>query len=160
MRTPTPRRLFAFALWALVCCAPLLFPGAARAGDAAIELRDFAARVGLHDVDGFVNAVESLRADRHLPANFVTKRRARQLGWKPGEDLCRYVPGGSIGGDAFGNRQGQLPSAAGRRWREADLDYGCGKRGARRLLWSTDGLIFVTVDHYQHFTPVPPAAPR
>jgi guanyl-specific ribonuclease Sa len=53
------------------------------------------------------------------------------------------------------NREGRLPAAAGRRWTEADLDYGCGRRNAKRLVFSSDRLIFVTVDHYETFREVP-----
>jgi guanyl-specific ribonuclease Sa len=69
--------------------------------------------------------------------------------------LCRAAPDKAIGGDRFGNREGRLPTARGRVWYEADLDFNCGKRGAKRLLWSSDGLIYVTTDHYQTFREVP-----
>jgi ribonuclease T1 len=121
----------------------------------ARDLRSFAARVGLQNVDAFVETVTTLRRDRRLPASYVSKSDAERLGWRPGADLCRVAPGRAIGGDNFGNRERQLPEAAGRRWREADLDYPCGARGAKRLVWSSDGLIFVTVDHYATFVPVP-----
>ncbi|MBV8535208.1 MAG: ribonuclease, partial [Alphaproteobacteria bacterium] len=92
----------------------------------------------------------------HLPSNYVTKRRAERLGWHAGADLCRVAPGDAIGGDRFQDHAHQLPEAAGRRWREADLDEHCGRRGTHRLIWSNDGLYFVTVDHYRSFVPVPP----
>jgi guanyl-specific ribonuclease Sa len=60
-----------------------------------------------------------------------------------------------IGGDRFGNRERRLPEARGRSWREADIDSTCGRRGARRLVFSSDGLIEVTVDHYETFEEVP-----
>ena len=66
-------------------------------------------------------------------------------------NLCAVLPGKAIGGDRFSNREGQLPSAGGRVWREADINYQCGRRGADRLLYSSDGLIFVTRDHYKNF---------
>lgn len=90
-----------------------------------------------------------------LPGKFVTKRQAQQAGWRPGRDLWRVpaLGGKSIGGDRFGNREGRLPRGD---WREADLDYRGGHRGAKRLLFSRDGLRRVTVDHYQTFVEVPP----
>jgi hypothetical protein len=119
-------------------------------------VRDFARRMALSDVDGFVMTVTSLREDKRLPPErYLTKQAAEQRGWRPGRDLCRIAPGRMIGGDVFGNREGRLPRARNRTWREADLDYGCGGRNARRLVWSSDGLIFVTVDHYETFRPVP-----
>lgn len=119
------------------------------------ELRDFAARLGLRDVSGFVAAVTSIRVEGHLPERWITKDEAEDLGWWPGQDLCDSAPGSSIGGDRFGNRERLLPDRPGRRWREADLDFDCGRRGARRLVWSNDGLIYVTLDHYDSFVPVP-----
>jgi ribonuclease len=153
-----PRGRLAGSLVALVLFA--VIPAMSFAGDPALELRDFARHVGISDVDGFADTVDHLRADHHLPERYLTKRRAGQRGWRPGGDLCRVAPGGALGGDHFGNRDGRLPQAAGRRWFEADLDYGCGHRGAHRLLWSSDGLYYVTVDHYRTFVPVPPAAPN
>lgn len=92
-----------------------------------------------------------------LPAAFVTKREAQQAGWRPGKDIWQIpaLSGKSIGGDRFGNREQRLPRAAGRHWKEADLDYKGGRRGPKRLLYSNDGLRMVTVDHYQTFREVP-----
>jgi len=60
--------------------------------------------------------------------------------------------GSSIGGDRFQNREGRLSD---NQWREADLDYKGGRRGAKRLIFSQDGKRFVTVDHYRTFMEVP-----
>jgi len=90
-----------------------------------------------------------------LPEKFVTKKKARTLGWQPGKNLWsnRDLKGRSIGGDRFANREGRLPG--GKSWREADLGYQGGRRGAQRILFSSDGLRKVTVDHYNTFTEVP-----
>jgi ribonuclease T1 len=92
--------------------------------------------------------------NKKLPPRFVTKKKARSLGWKPGKDLWSVpaLRGESIGGDRFSNREGRLPANA---WREADLDYKGGHCGAKRLVFSRDGLRFVTVDHYRTFSEVP-----
>ena len=119
------------------------------------ELRRFARELRLSDVDGFVATVQSIRATGRLPERYLDKDDAGKLGWRPGADLCRIAPGKLIGGDRFGNREGRLPSAPGRRWTEADLDYGCGRRNAKRLVFSSDRLIFVTIDHYETFREVP-----
>ncbi len=145
------KRILALLLAAFVALA--LMPSAALA-DAA-ELRRFAREMRLTDIDGFVATVESIRATGRLPARYINKDDAGKLGWRPGADLCRIAPGRMIGGDRFGNREGRLPAAAGRRWTEADLDYGCGRRNAKRLVFSSDRLIFVTIDHYDSFRPVP-----
>jgi ribonuclease T1 len=142
-------RIVRLLLLVLVLAAPAL----ARAP--ADDLRHFAREAGLRDVDGFVMTVTALRRDGRLPDRYVTKEAAMRAGWKPGEDLCRAAPGKAIGGDRFGNRERRLPAANGRIWYEADLDFNCGRRGAKRLLWSNDGLIYVSVDHYQNFKRVP-----
>lgn len=87
-----------------------------------------------------------------LPDNYVTKREARALGWSGGS-VERYREGAAIGGDRFGNREGQLPAAKGRTYTECDLNTdGSNSRGAERLVFSSDGLYFYTGDHYEHFT--------
>ena len=86
-----------------------------------------------------------------LPGNFITKKQAQQAGW-PGGSLEPYCPGKCIGGDRFGNREGLLPSAPGRIWTECDIDtLGSSSRGAKRLVFSNDGLIYYTDDHYESF---------
>jgi hypothetical protein len=64
------------------------------------------------------------------------------------------APGKSIGGDVFRNKEGKLPSAPGRIWYEADANYSSGYRGGDRILFSDDGLIYKTTDHYKTFTPI------
>ncbi len=95
--------------------------------------------------------------NKRLPSQFVTKKQAQKLGWKPGQDLwlSKALVGKSIGGDPFYNREEKLPKG-GRAWREADLDYKGGRRGAKRIIYSDDGLRSVTVDHYKTFKAVPP----
>ncbi|CAI0707313.1 ribonuclease [Serratia entomophila] len=96
--------------------------------------------------------VSYLQQHQRLPDYYITKKQAREQGWDPRDgNLCSVLPGKAIGGDRFSNREGQLPSAGKRVWREADIDYRCGRRGADRLLYSSDGLIFVTRDHYKNF---------
>ena len=88
----------------------------------------------------------------HLPSNFITKEEARAAGWEGGS-LERYCPGKCIGGDRFGNREGLLPDAKGRVWTECDVNtLGAKSRGAERLVFSNDGLIFYTGDHYESYT--------
>ncbi|MBM3533471.1 MAG: ribonuclease [Alphaproteobacteria bacterium] len=118
-------------------------------------LEPFARSLGLRDIAAFVETIEALDRTQRLPARYVTKDEAGRLGWRPGADLWKVAPGKSIGGDRFGNREGLLPSAAGRRFFEADLDYAGGSRGAKRLVWNSDGRQWVTVDHYRSFHEVP-----
>ncbi len=90
-----------------------------------------------------------------LPPNFITKSEAEDLGWVSSEgNLWDVAPGMSIGGDRFGNREKLLPEADGRTWYECDVNYRGGYRGAERIVYSSDGLIYYTDDHYASFTPV------
>ena len=86
-----------------------------------------------------------------LPDNFITKKEAQNLGW-PGGDLEPYAPGMCIGGNRFGNYEGLLPEAKGRTYTECDIDtLGARSRGAKRIVFSNDGLIYYTEDHYESF---------
>ena len=87
-----------------------------------------------------------------LPPNFITKEEARALGWEGG-GLDDYAYGMCIGGDRFGNYEGLLPDAEGRKWTECDIDtMHKNSRGAKRIVFSNDGLIYYTDDHYDSFT--------
>lgn len=87
----------------------------------------------------------------HLPPNFITKKEAQAAGWSGGS-LERVLPGMCIGGDYFGNYEGQLPKAKGRRWTECDINtLGAKSRGAERIVFSNDGLIYYSPDHYESF---------
>lgn len=86
-----------------------------------------------------------------LPSNFITKKQAEQLGWKDKGTLDKVAPGKSIGGDRFGNYEKTVPDKQGRSWKEADIDYVKGNRGAKRIVFSNDGLIYYTDDHYKTF---------
>ena len=88
----------------------------------------------------------------HLPSNFITKKDAEKLGWSGGS-LEPYAPGKCIGGDRFGNYEGLLPKKTGRSYTECDIDtLGKKSRGAKRIVFSNDGLIYYTDDHYASFT--------
>jgi len=89
----------------------------------------------------------------HLPDNYLTKKEAQNLGWVSSRgNLNEVAPGQSIGGDRFGNYEGSLPDQKGRSWKECDIDYDHGTRNAKRILFSNDGLIYYTEDHYNTFT--------
>jgi len=101
--------------------------------------------------------VNYLAAYGELPENFITKKEARQLGWDSSYNYVGDVaPGKSIGGDRFGNYEGQLPDRKGRTWYECDAYYQGRKRGAHRVLYSSDGLYYYTDDHYNTFTQMYP----
>lgn len=88
----------------------------------------------------------------HLPSNFITKKEAKKLGWVSSEgNLGKVAPGMSIGGDYFGNFEGNLPESKGRDYYECDIDTDGSYRGAKRIVFSNDGLIYYTEDHYETF---------
>lgn len=104
---------------------------------------------------GFKEVSDYIRKHGRLPDNFITKKEAEQLGWVPAEgNLDQVAPGRSIGGDRFWNREGLLPKAKDRIWHEADINYEKGTRGADRIVYSNDGLIYMTTDHYRSFTDI------
>ena len=88
----------------------------------------------------------------HLPGNYVSKTKARKAGWSSTEgNLWDVLPGKSIGGSEFYDDDDQLPDAPGRRWTECDIDYSGGYRNGKRIVFSNDGLIYYTTDHYKTF---------
>ena len=111
------------------------------------------ADVGKLDEDGTYNSAEDvslyLYTYGRLPENYITKNEARDLGWSGGS-VEKYAPGHAIGGDKFGNREGVLPDGT---YHECDIDtIGQDSRGAKRLVYSDDGRIYYTEDHYETFT--------
>ena len=87
-----------------------------------------------------------------LPPNYITKSEAEKLGWEGGS-VERYAPGKCIGGSKFSNREGLLPKKSGRQYYECDIDtLGKSSRGAKRIVYSNDGLVYYTDDHYESFT--------
>jgi guanyl-specific ribonuclease Sa len=104
------------------------------------------------DPDGVYTSCEDVALYLHiygcLPGNFITKSQARSLGWRGGS-LEPYAPGKCIGGDRFGNYEGLLPEGS---YTECDIDtLGADSRGAKRLVFSDDGRIYYTEDHYASF---------
>ncbi len=108
-----------------------------------------------HQIDEQTNdevVVKYLKEHGELPEFYITKSVAKSLGWVPSKgNLCEVAPGKAIGGDVWTNRQKSLPTKSGRKYFEADLNYNCGNRNADRVVFSNDGLVFVTFDHYRSF---------
>jgi len=107
--------------------------------------------------DGYYSTHEDVALYIHtygrLPANFITKSEAQELGWDNSKgNLWEVADQLSIGGDRFGNREGQLPDNPGRVWYECDVNCAGGYRGPERIVYSNDGLIYYTDDHYESFT--------
>lgn len=106
--------------------------------------------------DGWYSTKEEVALYIHLygrlPGNYVTKRQAQDKGWSGGSVEGYTGAGTAIGGSRFGNYEGLLPEKEGRTYTECDIDtVGASSRGAKRLVFSNDGLIYYTGDHYESF---------
>ena len=97
--------------------------------------------------------VESLRKTGKLPTHYITKINAEMHGWQSGKALNNYVIGAQIGGDVFKNNQKIVPEKLGRTWYEADIGVvntqSRSKQSGTRLIYSSDGLLYITNDHYK-----------
>ncbi len=108
------------------------------------------------DPDGWYSSKEEVSLYIYtygeLPDNYLTKSEAIALGWDSSKgNLWDVADGMSIGGDKFGNREGLLPKESGRIYYECDIDYEGGYRNGKRIVFSNDGLIYYTEDHYESF---------
>ena len=98
------------------------------------------------------DVAEYLYLYEELPQNYLTKKEAQEMGWVPSKgNLLEIAEGMVIGGDYFGNYEELLPEAPGRDYYEADVNYEGGHRNAERIVFSDDGLIYYTGDHYETF---------
>lgn len=107
--------------------------------------------------DGYYTSKEEvalyLNTYGRLPKNFISKKEAQELGWEANKgNLWEVTDKKSIGGDRFGNRERKLPIKEGRTYYECDINYEGGYRGGERLVYSNDGLIYYTGDHYNSFS--------
>lgn len=101
---------------------------------------------GIHGADWY------LKIYGKLPNYYITKKRAEELGYKSYlGNLSKIAPNRMLFRGVYENRNGHLPMISGRIWYEADINYEIGYRGTERILFSNDGLIFVTYDHYHTF---------
>ncbi|NOU34239.1 MAG: hypothetical protein HOO96_40625 [Polyangiaceae bacterium] len=136
--------------------------GAARAPDPMAEGHNAAnaakLRQSLAAADKAGEVIESLQQTGDLPSNYVTKGEARAQGWREGKAVNNSVPGGQIGGDVYRNTNNVVPEAPGRVWHEADVGLSNtmsrAKQPGTRLLYSNDGLLYVSADHYGSAHPI------
>lgn len=147
-------------LFGLVLAALLLLLAGCKAPDAEqkVPAPDNPTKISVVETGSYISTEEValyIQTYQKLPANFITKAEAEKLGWISSKgNLDEVAPGKSIGGNRFGNYEGLLPSAKGRTWTECDINYKGGHRGAERLVFSNDGLIYYTKDHYETFEQV------
>ena len=143
-------------LVAALLCALLMLTAAAPALGETIEV--YASQHPV-EADGWYDTMEEvcvyLDAYGVLPGNYITKNEAKKLGWVSSQgNLWKVAKGKSIGGDRFGNYEGLLPEAQGRSYTECDIGFDGGYRGGERVIFSNDGLLFYTQDHYASFDEV------
>ncbi|MGG5208484.1 ribonuclease domain-containing protein [Chryseobacterium sp. MIQD13] len=94
--------------------------------------------------------INYVKQNHRLPDYYITKNEARKLGWNASKgNLCEVLPGRAIGGDKFGNRESQLPQ--GEKYYEADVNYSCGNRNADRIIFTRNGDVYLTKNHYKSF---------
>ena len=134
-----------------------LFTSPSDETDEEEELEDIPGDVEVStlDEDGWYYSMEDvseyLIVYGELPENYITKSEAEALGWQGGS-VERYLEGAAIGGDRFYNNEGDLPKEKGRLYYECDIDTnGASGRGPERIVFSNDGLIYYTPDHYETF---------
>ena len=110
-----------------------------------------AIKAGTATINGLYGADWMLKYTGALPNDYVLKKDLELLGWRRGREVSKFAAGKIFCGGAYKNADQHLPQISGREWYEADINYRSGKRNAERILWSNDGLIFVTYDHYKTF---------
>ena len=94
--------------------------------------------------------IDYVKSNHRLPDYYITKGEARKQGWVPSRgNLCDVLPGRAIGGDNFSNREKTLP--AGNKYFEADVNYNCGNRNADRIVFTKNGEVWLTKNHYKSF---------
>lgn len=105
------------------------------------------------EIDDLTNertVINYVKANQKLPDYYLTKSEAKRQGWVASEgNLCDVLPGKAIGGDKFSNREKTLP--AGNQYYEADVNYGCRRRNADRIVFTKNGEVWLTHDHYKSF---------
>lgn len=114
-----------------------------------------AKRAGTATKNGLSGADWWVKTFGKLPSYYLRKKEATKVGWKPAlGNLRKVAPGKMLGGEVYKNANGHLPECPGRIWYEADINYDGGWRGNDRVLFSNDGLIFATYDHYRTFVEI------
>lgn len=105
------------------------------------------------DIDNLTEenlVIDYVKANRKLPDYYITKGEARSQGWVASKgNLCDVLPGRAIGGDKFSNREKTLPTGA--QYFEADVNYNCGRRNADRIVFTKNGEVWLTKNHYKSF---------
>ena len=108
------------------------------------------AQVSIDQLTEEKTVISYVKQNHKLPDYYITKNEARKQGWNPSQgNLCDVLPGKAIGGDHFGNREKRLPD--GEKYFEADVNYHCGGRNADRIIYTQNGDVYLTKNHYKSF---------
>ena len=108
-------------------------------------------KAGTATIKGINGADWTVKHKARLPDYYINLEQALKNGWEPGKWFSNFAPDKMLTIGIYNNDNGHLPNLKGRIWYEADINYQRGKRNSQRILWSNDGLIFVTYDHYKTF---------
>ncbi|UMQ43697.1 ribonuclease N [Chryseobacterium sp. Y16C] len=104
----------------------------------------------IYSITEETTVISYVKQNHKLPDYYITKNEAKKLGWNPSKgNLCDVLPGKAIGGDHFGNREGKLPK--GQQYFEADVNYHCGSRNTDRIIFTKNGDVYLTKNHYKSF---------
>lgn len=104
----------------------------------------------IEDLTNETKVISFVKSNHQLPDCYITKSEAKSKGWIPSKgNLCDVLPGKAIGGDKFSNREKQLPK--GEQYYEADVNYNCGNRNADRIIFTKNGDVWLTKNHYKSF---------
>lgn len=104
----------------------------------------------IYSITEATTVINYVKQNHQLPNYYITKNEAKKLGWNPSQgNLCEVLPGKAIGGDHFGNREGKLPKDE--KYFEADVNYSCGNRNSDRIIFTKNGEVYLTKDHYKSF---------
>ena len=104
----------------------------------------------IEELTNETKVISFVKSNHKLHDYYITKSEAKSKGWIPSKgNLCDVLPGKAIGGDRFSNREGTLPKGV--QYFEADINYHCGHRQADRLVYTKNGDVWVTHNHYKTF---------
>lgn len=104
----------------------------------------------ISEITNAETVISYVKTNHKLPEFYLTKNEAKKQGWNPSKgNLCDVLPGKAIGGDYFSNREKKFPS--GEKYFEADVNYNCGNRNADRIVFTKDGDVWLTTNHYKSF---------
>lgn len=113
------------------------------------DLKD-AFNISIDELTAEETVINYVKQNHQLPDYYLTKNEAKKQGWNPSKgSLCEVLPGMAIGGDHFSDREKQLPK--GEKYFEADVNYNCGNRNADRIVFTKNGEVYLTKNHYKSF---------